>query len=330
MIIGRVIHLITLQLLCLPSISLNSFLPDGNVSTSSGTNTTTNIRSNASLMETLNTITYYNYFLPTSSTSTSSNTNATNTTTNTTITNSSSFCAPNQLLNILIEIYKSPLLKDDDYYFSGLQWILYQFYKNNTQLKDILIQQNITFGLDQKDNKISATKTLAERKLEAQKRAMAAMSKQVQTFSKAFDLSEDDDNNDSNTGNGNKLNIEDDNEGDDNIKSGNETMKKLVDRTLEDQATECILCHEKSNNVIGYLSFTQYSNIISNSIILETSTSTGTSMIDNNKTIPNLKKMYRVTAIKGCPVYAQCNENSNIIGHLNHGVHVYAIRRIGK
>ena len=308
--------------------------------------------SSTSGMETINATTYYNYFLPVQSSSSSSPSTSNSSTNNNTISMSAS-----HILNMLISIYKSPLLKDDDYYFCGLQWVLYQFYIHNTQIKEILIQQhNITFGLDQKDTKATTgtstttTKTLAERKAEAQKRAMAAMSKQVQTFSKTFDMNVDDDDTTTTTNNNKSTtktgitNDEDDKDEDEDDSNGNiETAnKRLIDRTLEDQATECILCHEKSNNMIGYLSFTQYSNIISNSIILESSTSTLTStssssssiVVDNNSNnkiiLPNLKKMYRVTAAKGCPVYNLCNESSHVMGHLNYGVHVYAMRRIGK
>jgi hypothetical protein len=200
-----------------------------------------------------------------------------------------------KLLLALAEVWNTGLVRDDEYYHSGLGWVLRELAKMSPDAKSILERKGISF--EKKSSTDSKDKaTLAQKKAAAQQRALAAMNKQAMNFSAGLDSEEDDD----------------DKDGDDESRS----LKK-AEPTLEDGALECIVCRDKCNDVMGYLCYIQPSQVLKNAILQNKS----------DPLINMLSNTYRVTSLDGCNVHSKPSELSSVITHLSQGTHVTGKQR---
>lgn len=98
-----------------------------------------------------------------------------------------------RLLVALGKLWDSKLLKDEEVYQSGLGWILSQLYQRSGDAKSVLEGMGISFSdsADQQDAQ-AAQANLAKKKAAAQQRALTAMSKQAMSFSATIDGDDDD------------------------------------------------------------------------------------------------------------------------------------------
>ena len=134
---------------------------------------------------------------------------------------------------------------------------------------------------------------MAKRRLEAQRRAVSAMTKQAASFATA---AMDDD----------------DEEGMDG-----QPLDSAVAPSLEDGAPECIVCREKSGEAMGYLAFLQTSSVIKG-------------VLQRHSDCKEMQSVYRVVASGGCTITQHASRTSKTLAHVPHGGHVLVGSRAGR
>ncbi|CAK9251643.1 unnamed protein product [Sphagnum jensenii] len=274
-IIGQVLQLITLQIHCVPLFSSMS----SNVSVSNIINDSEDVYVNYASL-------YFSHAFKVSQTEYQ-------------ITGKCYDGCGSGLLILLIEIWNSEVIKDDEIYQSALGWILQQLSQKSEDAKNSLESSGISF-IDKSEPDDKNKKSLAQKKAAAQQKAMAAMSKQAKTFSNALDSDSDDEDK-------NFMNLD------------SKRHSKKSDPTLEDGASECIVCRDKCNDVMGYLCYIQQSKVLKNSIIQSM----------NDPAVRYLKSVYRVVSVNGCDVYTEPYDTGHSVSHLNQGDHVIKKQRVG-
>lgn len=212
-----------------------------------------------------------------------------------------------KLLIALGQLWNAKLLKDEEVYLSGLGWILSHLYTRSADAKSVLEEKGISFS-DSADQKQEAQEAgsksaLAKKKAAAQQRALAAMSKQAMSFSATMDEDDDDVDESKNDSMKNVSNIE--------------SIKGTL--SLEDGASDCIMCRDRNGGTIGYLCYLQPSSTLSNAI----------KQCPSDDVVNSIKQVYRVVSLGGCQVHSRGNETSPVVSQLNYGDHIRAKQRVG-
>lgn len=87
--------------------------------------------------------------------------------------------------------------------------------------------------------------------------------------------------------------------------------------SVEDGASNCIVCREKNNTTIGYLSYLQQSSVIKNAL-------------KNNSDCREMSNVYRAVSLKGLTITAGKCESTRVVAHLKQGEHVLVRYRVGR
>lgn len=197
------------------------------------------------------------------------------------------------LLTALADVWLAGLIRDDEYYHQGLSWLLQQLSAKSEDARILLLEKGITFEAA-KAAQVSRD-AMAKRRMEAQKKALLAMSKQAASFaSTATSLSDDEEEEKEETG-----------------------VEAPVICSLEDGSPNCIFCREKNGEAMGYLAFLQPSSVVR-------------CALERHSDCKELQSVYRVVSLKGCEVTAAAAEGSKVKGHVSHGDHVLIKSRAGR
>eukprot|EP01041_Mallomonas_annulata_P000556 gene556-1070_t len=216
------------------------------------------------------------------------------------------------MLVAITKIWKNETTKDDVLYHEGLEWILQQLSALSPSAREYLISAGLEFAMKSPDSSSHAAdnnkRIAGNRRKEAQKKAMEAMQRQALSFSKQMissDINDDE---------------EGDGDGNSNMTDGttNKSNNNLhPDISFEDISRECIFCHERTGDPIGYLSCLQPSCVV-------------TSSIQSGLDCPELNDIYRVVSLTGCPVFSAPSPHANELCRLPQGYHIRTGRRDGR
>lgn len=141
---------------------------------------------------------------------------------------------------------------------------------------------------------LTGNDAMAKRRLEAQRRAVSAMTKQAASFATA---------------------AMDDDDGEEGMDG--QPLDSTATPSLEDGAPECIVCREKSGEAMGYLAFLQTSSVIKG-------------VIQRHSDCKEMQSVYRVVANGGCTITQHASKTSKSLAHVPHGGHVLVGSRAGR
>ncbi len=226
-------------------------------------------------------------------------------------------------IEILADLFVSNVLVSENLYKYGFYWLVKEFYSNNQVVQSIFHRKNIMLGNTNvaQVGDVADADNSKKRAADARSRALNNMAKMSMKFMEMAETSDDEAI--AKTSSMDESNV------------GNENKAARVTNSLEDDCSECIICHMRTGEAIGYLSYLQSSTNISNSIKKSMKTSS-----------PLLYQVYRVVALSGCDVYSQpSNEvlsiinndsvgkatyrpSNRMLSHLSQGDHITSDRRV--
>lgn len=199
------------------------------------------------------------------------------------------------LLVALVDAWTAGLVSADSLYQEGFEWVLRQFCSKSADAKAFCLTRKLDLVVDVDVVAEVDLKTDLRRK-EAQRRAKEAMARQALKFKEQM-LEEDD---------------------------GGEEMDAVTSdhplyrhQSFEDSFSDCIFCHERTGEPVGYLACLQPSCVISSSLQL-------------SPDCPELRNVYRVVAVAGCPVVNTPSRTASVICRIPLGEHVLTGSREGK
>jgi hypothetical protein len=204
------------------------------------------------------------------------------------------------LLLCLADVWKEGTLRDDVLYHHGLGWVLQEVFTHSVEGRVLLEGKGVSFGAG-KDGAMGAMEGMeggeegrskAQRQKAAQERATVESQKRAAAAFVAFqgDMSESDD------------------EEEDEMAEGKDVCTRV-------EAPECIVCREKTAAPLGYLCFVQPSHIVKNVLLAEPD-------------CPDLMTVFRVVAAGGCSVFAEAREGK-VAHTLAQGQHVWSESKDG-
>ena len=223
------------------------------------------------------------------------------------------------LLSNLVNLWlheDTSLLGHDSWCKEGLEWILIQLGRRSLGAKNYISSRGVVLepdiqqvvGEDKKD--IPTVSSESGKKMEdAKRRAIEMMKKQAAAFSSSMKMDEDDEDEEDTVAGGAGSSNDD--------VSYASTM--VVDKPLscEDDISECIYCHERTGAPIGFMTALQPSCLLANALKC-------------NPDCPDLRQVFRVVALGGCPVLKFPEVGAVEICKLPLGIHVTTNIREGR
>lgn len=234
-----------------------------------------------------------------------------------------------KLFMTLMRLWDSQLMQHDEYYWEGLEWIFQEICERSTIANEYLTSTRA--GLSFVTEK-AIQEALKKEQAAKRKRAQQRMTSRISALASSFIVpdgfaSSDDEEGDKSSG----------------VGSGESGEESDLDQqgsdmpVLDDHENLCIICQErKPHSSIGSLGFLQPSTVVRQAM-------------DQNPDCPELCRVYRVVSLDGCTVYsvpstdgvtATDSSNSNIssssngssnavVAQLSQGEHVLSDHRVG-
>jgi len=218
------------------------------------------------------------------------------------------------LFMTLMRLWDSGLMQHDEYYWEGLEWIFQEICERSGIANEYLssTRTGLNFA-SEKAIQDALKKEQAAKRKRAQQRMTSRISALASNFVVPAGFESSDGEDEPATGNA-------DEESD--LEDGAEMP------VLDDHENLCIICQErKPHSSIGSLGFLQPSTMIR-------------SAVDSNPDCPELSSVYRVVALDGCRVYSVPStgqaasktageDMTAVVGQLSQGEHLVCDQRVG-